>query len=247
MTVFWNEVKDGSFRSRSMQFDPDAPHSRDNIEMVIDHSTRLLELARAIVADQAGTFRLYGFLANVSDGVNRMIYDRVFSNMSGPGESRDSVTKRKLKPSITLSVSRGEYGNLVLYNQHNARKERYTLSLFLHETDVDRLLRPSASTPRVVESFEGLVMEPAADGFHRMVWVEEFNDQYRLLVQQVTPDAERSGSEVIVQSSKKPITHIAASYGKNGSELVVVWCEDSTDEAVVRVKAAVVDLTSELE
>lgn len=222
----WSELVEGGSEMTAMIFHADAPHFRIDPRYVIPPPGKRFELPM-VLSGTGSTFSIYGFLADRVRGSNRLLFVKELNMATGLEFGRTTVTRRKVRTSMTISAADGIEGDLLLYNQSFPLLNLSSLSIFNFDRSAEIKYRPTAFTPPGVFAFEGLLLDPAVDGYNKLIWIKEDNDRFSLLLQSVTPTGDLIDDAMEIYSSRFPISMPAAVYGNDNASLLVIWSADN--------------------
>lgn len=239
LAAVWGELAETGFRSRLLLIDPVKPNTSTYAPFDIALSSTLIEIPMAVSSAGEDAAVIYGLINNTGNGSNRSLYARRVSPLISAADSRTVATSRKVSTSQTVSAATGEDGDLVIYDKHVAKKGIDALASFTFSPGDGRVGNPPEFTGAGAQSFEGVVLAPAADGRHRAISVNRSEQNWSILLHTLSADGTLEGEPLTIYTSKRPLSSPAAAWGHARQTLLIAWSEDTPAGAMRLVAAQV--------
>jgi len=238
----WGESYGRRIKTFASYFDPENPQHRTDPLYLFHSGEEHIEVTRAL-ARAGQDFRLFSFLVNTEGGANLNINSWEIGIPTGPAEAPRGVTRVGISRSMALSATPiGEEENILLaYNRTTPKLTRSTVSTLVVNGLGRAAARPVRISPPGAFTRELVVLPEAWDGLARIVWVEEYENIYRLNLMSVDDGGNIVGEPTVVLSSALPIGNLAVAYGADGESALAVWSEDAEDGGI-RLLARRIDL-----
>jgi hypothetical protein len=228
----WTEVTQAGAATTALSFDPNDPRFLLDPRFNLDAGQTRFYIPKSLLS-AGNEFKLFSYYFNTN--LQRMVeIDALdISSISGPVGGFRVLTSKKTRRSLLLSAAptsvEGE--SLILYNRTNGGLDYSVLSL-VRDVVAAKASDPIRLTTREVLAWEGVVLPPAADGLHRLVWAEDTEAAHYLKVQQVDAYGDLYGEPQVVRASQMRIRTPAASYSPDCRKILVVWSEDFEDGSI---------------
>lgn len=190
-----------------------------------------------------GAFQIFAFAQYHKRATQRFISEINFT----PEAGFTSFTKRTTSPrnidgatGISALPSTENYaGEMpIAFISGKSKRGDAQIEAGLFDAARGKLSKRSKLLADDVTGLEVLLVESPRDGVDKILWIQENQGKYELLVAELSQDMELiEDSQVILDSSDFMLTDIAAAFTDKGRRLVVAWSDHTdADEARLRVR-----------
>jgi len=234
--------EDGKVATAALSFDPAKPCNTENLLFTVDYKHDKFDLLKALIPS-AGAFRLLSFRVNQKRGRCSALVSLDIEPVTGPIGKRLTLTRKRVRRSTAVSAARAEDEDEILISYDQTSRDFDTSSVAMLKVDSSGSLSsgpemlslssgPEMLTPQKGSSGDAVLLPAAADGLARILWLVRAGGGDTLKLQAVTDEGQAVGEPLVVRTTTVRINSPAMAYGKDGTSVLVVWSEDSTDGGV---------------